>query len=116
MMSSHIFSSNFDRSHLATASSTLSTGSAFELDSHNQNNTNGDMSQSARDSEVDDSLMKQLRLATAESQVRLPSEDEMLGMTKTITIKEEVEAKVTEGKETEGEGQGITTTDETKVE
>lgn len=111
-MSSHIFSSNFDRSHLATASSTLSTGSAFELDSHNQNNTNGDMSQSARDSEVDDSLMKQLRLATAESQVRLPSEDEMLGMTK--SIKEEGEAKMTEGKETEG--QGITTTDETKVE
>jgi len=118
MMSSPIFSSNFDRSHLATASSTLSTGSAFELDSHiskqdHNTNTNGDTSQSARDSEVDDSLMKQLRLVTAESQVRLPSEEMMMGMTKSTKFKEE-ESKEAEGKQTEGKE--TTTTDETKVE
>jgi hypothetical protein len=144
-MSAAMFSSTYDRSLLATASSTLSTGSAFGLDSitsKTQEGVGGGAGISSsltelssrgggrgeeeegkdRDSlqlivddsvnsssvrindgvesshsvvsgdseEVDDSLMKQLRLATAESQARLPSEEEMLGLAKTNKNNEDV--------------------------
>jgi hypothetical protein len=95
----------FDRSLLATAASNLSTGSAFGLDSNTSgtleletdrgfmnfpiNHTNKTVS----DSEVDDSLMTQLRLATSESQVRLPSEDEMMGKRPTINVESRKEER-----------------------
>jgi hypothetical protein len=157
-MSAAVFSSTYDRSLLATASSTLSTGSAFGLDSITSKTQEGfgggggissslselssrgggrreEEEGKERDSlqlivddsvnsssvhindgvesshsvvsgdseEVDDSLMKQLRLATAESQARLPSEEEMLGLAKTNKNNEDVLIK-----------DGTTSTEESK--